>query len=33
MEVENDFLDDLRVISVPPHVSDVVTSKDNGVNM
>ncbi|GAB9471943.1 Protein phosphatase [Globisporangium polare] len=29
MEVENDFLDDLRVISVPPHVSDVVTSKDN----
>lgn len=30
MEVENDFLDDLRVRSVPPQVSDVVKSKDKG---
>lgn len=30
MELENDFLDDLRVKSVPPHISEVVTSKNNG---
>lgn len=30
LEVENDFLDDLRVRSVPPQVSDVVKSKDKG---
>lgn len=30
LEVENDFLDDLRVRSVPPQVSDVVKSKNKG---
>uniref|UniRef100_K3XAU4 protein-serine/threonine phosphatase n=1 Tax=Globisporangium ultimum (strain ATCC 200006 / CBS 805.95 / DAOM BR144) TaxID=431595 RepID=K3XAU4_GLOUD len=28
-EVENDFLDDLRVKSVPPHISDVFNGKNN----
>ncbi|TYZ58294.1 hypothetical protein PybrP1_003780 [[Pythium] brassicae (nom. inval.)] len=31
MELENDFLDDLRVKSVPSHISEVVASKDKAM--
>lgn len=31
MDVENDFLDDLKVCSVPSHLSDVIQSKDSAL--